>query len=185
MLPRQPGSGRTPVVLFVDDSQPEVAKLHLVLDDRMRADDQLRLALPLLAGENISARFVVPTVAASVDLVVHLGIDEHGVDFVQHGERRRLAARTVLWAAGVQVSGKEEDESDGELTVSVVDFSLGAKLMPTFGQVSPYVGAGLNYANMKVEVGGADASNSEVGLNLLGVVEVGATGVGEPPGRVS
>ena len=31
--------------------------------------------LPLLAGENISARFVVPTVAASVDLVVHLGID--------------------------------------------------------------------------------------------------------------
>ena len=35
--------------------------------------------LPLLAGENISARFVVPTVAASVDLVVHLGIDSHGV----------------------------------------------------------------------------------------------------------
>ncbi|WP_241153864.1 CpaF family protein [Nocardioides pantholopis] len=35
--------------------------------------------LPLLAGENISARFVVPTVAASLDLVVHLGIDEHGV----------------------------------------------------------------------------------------------------------
>lgn len=35
--------------------------------------------LPLLAGENISARFVVPTVAASVDLVVHLGIDPQGV----------------------------------------------------------------------------------------------------------
>jgi pilus assembly protein CpaF len=35
--------------------------------------------LPLLAGENISARFVVPTVAASVDLVVHLGIDAHDV----------------------------------------------------------------------------------------------------------
>ena len=35
--------------------------------------------LPLLAGENISARFVVPTVASSVDLVVHLGIDERGV----------------------------------------------------------------------------------------------------------
>jgi len=34
--------------------------------------------LPLLAGENISARFVVPTVAASVDLVVHLGIDAQG-----------------------------------------------------------------------------------------------------------
>ena len=35
--------------------------------------------LPLLAGENISARFVVPTVAASVDLVIHLGIDTSGV----------------------------------------------------------------------------------------------------------
>src|SRR5690242_6794351 len=35
--------------------------------------------LPLLAGDNVSARFVVPTVAAGVDLVVHLGIDQHGV----------------------------------------------------------------------------------------------------------
>jgi pilus assembly protein CpaF len=34
--------------------------------------------LPLLAGENVSASFVVPTVAASVDLVVHLGMDATG-----------------------------------------------------------------------------------------------------------
>ncbi|MDT4922625.1 MAG: pilus assembly protein CpaF [Pseudonocardiales bacterium] len=34
--------------------------------------------LPLLAGENVSAAFVVPTVAASVDLVVHLSIDASG-----------------------------------------------------------------------------------------------------------
>jgi pilus assembly protein CpaF len=34
--------------------------------------------LPLLAGENVSAAFVVPTVAASVDLVVHLGADNRG-----------------------------------------------------------------------------------------------------------
>ena len=34
--------------------------------------------LPLLAGENISARFVVPTVASLVDLVVHLGLDNSG-----------------------------------------------------------------------------------------------------------
>ena len=34
--------------------------------------------LPLLAGENVSAAFVVPTVAASVDLVVHLGTDHRG-----------------------------------------------------------------------------------------------------------
>jgi pilus assembly protein CpaF len=35
--------------------------------------------LPLLAGENISARFVVPTVVASVDRVIRCGIDQHGV----------------------------------------------------------------------------------------------------------
>ncbi|WP_375482357.1 CpaF family protein [uncultured Jatrophihabitans sp.] len=34
--------------------------------------------LPLLAGENVSAGFVVPTVATSVDLVVHLGLDASG-----------------------------------------------------------------------------------------------------------
>jgi pilus assembly protein CpaF len=34
--------------------------------------------LPLLAGENVSASFVVPTVAASVDLVVHLALDASG-----------------------------------------------------------------------------------------------------------
>lgn len=34
--------------------------------------------LPLLAGENVSDRFVVPTVAGSIDVVVHLGLDARG-----------------------------------------------------------------------------------------------------------
>ncbi len=34
--------------------------------------------LPLLAGENIGSAFVVPTVASSVDLVVHVGLDGKG-----------------------------------------------------------------------------------------------------------
>ena len=34
--------------------------------------------LPLLAGENVSAAFVVPTVAASIDLVIHLAMDAGG-----------------------------------------------------------------------------------------------------------
>ena len=42
---------------------------------------QPRVAHPLsgVGGGEHLARFVVPTVASSVDLVVHLGIDEHGV----------------------------------------------------------------------------------------------------------
>jgi pilus assembly protein CpaF len=34
--------------------------------------------LPLLAGENVSAAFVVPTVASAIDLVVHLEVDSGG-----------------------------------------------------------------------------------------------------------
>lgn len=34
--------------------------------------------LPLLAGENVSSSFVLPTVAASIDLVVHLDLDREG-----------------------------------------------------------------------------------------------------------
>ncbi|MHB1491531.1 MAG: ATPase, T2SS/T4P/T4SS family, partial [Cellulomonas sp.] len=34
--------------------------------------------LPLLAGENVSDRFIVPTVASAIDVVVHLGLDRHG-----------------------------------------------------------------------------------------------------------
>lgn len=39
--------------------------------------------LPLLAGDNIGSRFVVPTVASSVDLVVHTGISTDGVRAVR------------------------------------------------------------------------------------------------------
>lgn len=44
------------------------------------ATDALRklTTLPLLAGRNIDAAFVVPTVAASIDLVVHAELDRSG-----------------------------------------------------------------------------------------------------------
>ena len=39
--------------------------------------------LPLLAGENVGSRFVVPTVAGCIDLVVHLALDARGRRRVQ------------------------------------------------------------------------------------------------------
>ncbi len=39
--------------------------------------------LPLLAGENISYSFIVPTVASAIDLVLHVGIDASGVRKVE------------------------------------------------------------------------------------------------------
>lgn len=46
--------------------------------------------LLLLAGENVSDRFVVPTVATAIDLVVHLGVDDDG----------RRVVREVLGVTG-------------------------------------------------------------------------------------
>lgn len=52
--------------------------------------------LPLLAGENVGHAFVVPTVAASVDLVVHVAADHTG-----HRQVREVAALPGRVEAGV------------------------------------------------------------------------------------
>ncbi len=57
--------------------------------------------LPLLAGENVSAGFVVPTVASSIDLVVHVELSGDG--------RRRV--REVLAVPGRVEDGVVETAS--------------------------------------------------------------------------
>ncbi|HET6627781.1 MAG TPA: ATPase, T2SS/T4P/T4SS family [Nocardioidaceae bacterium] len=64
------------LLLALNSGLPGMASLHA---NSAREALVKMCTLPLLAGENISARFVVPTVASSVDLVVHLGIDNAGV----------------------------------------------------------------------------------------------------------
>src|SRR3954449_2507189 len=64
------------LLLALNAGLPGMASLHA---NSAREALVKLCTLPLLAGENISSRFVVPTVAASVDLVVHLGIDTEGV----------------------------------------------------------------------------------------------------------
>lgn len=64
------------LLLALNAGLPGMASLHA---NSAREALVKMCTLPLLAGENISSRFVVPTVASSVDLVVHLGIDTDGV----------------------------------------------------------------------------------------------------------
>jgi pilus assembly protein CpaF len=64
------------LLLALNAGLPGMASLHA---NSAREALVKMCTLPLLAGENISARFVVPTVASSVDLVVHLGMDGRGV----------------------------------------------------------------------------------------------------------
>jgi len=64
------------LLLALNAGLPGMASLHA---NSAREALVKMCTLPLLAGENIGARFVVPTVATSVDLVVHISIDTSGV----------------------------------------------------------------------------------------------------------
>lgn len=64
------------LLLALNSGLPGMATLHA---NSAREALVKLCTLPMLAGENISSRFVVPTVAASVDLIVHLGLDADGV----------------------------------------------------------------------------------------------------------
>jgi pilus assembly protein CpaF len=68
------------LLLALNAGLPGMASLHA---NSAREALVKMCTLPLLVGENISARFVVPTVASSVDLVVHLGIGPDGVRRVE------------------------------------------------------------------------------------------------------
>ena len=68
------------LLLALNAGLPGMASLHA---NSAREALVKMCTLPLLAGENISARFVVPTVASSVDLVVHLGIGPDGTRRVE------------------------------------------------------------------------------------------------------
>ncbi|WP_310964357.1 CpaF family protein [Nocardioides terrisoli] len=67
------------LLLALNSGLPGMATLHA---NSAREALVKMCTLPLLAGENVSARFVVPTVASSVDIVVHLGLDHSGARHV-------------------------------------------------------------------------------------------------------
>jgi pilus assembly protein CpaF len=80
------------LLLALNSGLPGMATLHA---NSAREALVKMCTLPLLAGENVSARFVVPTVASAVDLVVHLGVD---------ADRRRRVNEIVA------VPGRVEDD---------------------------------------------------------------------------
>ena len=63
------------LLLALNAGLPGMASLHA---NSARQALVKMCTLPLLAADNIGARFVVPTVASSVDLVAHLSIDTDG-----------------------------------------------------------------------------------------------------------
>ncbi|NNG39206.1 CpaF family protein [Flexivirga sp. ID2601S] len=63
------------LLIALNSGLPGMATLHA---NSAREAIVKMCTLPLLAGPNVSSTFVVPTVAASIDLVVHLALDRDG-----------------------------------------------------------------------------------------------------------
>ncbi len=63
------------LLIALNSGLPGMASIHA---NSAREAITKMCTLPLLAGENVGARFVVPTVAGCVDLVVHVALDADG-----------------------------------------------------------------------------------------------------------
>jgi pilus assembly protein CpaF len=81
------------LLVAMNSGMPSMATLHA--NSAREAVTKL-CTLPLLAGQNISADFVVPTVAGCVDIVVHLATDHSGSRTV-----RQIAAVSGRVESGV------------------------------------------------------------------------------------
>lgn len=71
--------------------------------------------LPLLAGENVSDRFVVPTVASAVDLVVHLGLSRAADGIVRRQVREIVAVTGRVEEGRIETAGIFDRDADGDL----------------------------------------------------------------------
>ncbi|WP_286928114.1 MULTISPECIES: CpaF family protein [Aeromicrobium] len=85
------------LLLALNSGLPGMASIHA--NSAKQALVKL-CTLPLLAGENVSAGFVVPTVATAVDIVIHTGIDAAG----------RRAVREIVATTGRAENGIIEAE---------------------------------------------------------------------------
>jgi pilus assembly protein CpaF len=100
------------LLIALNSGIPGMASLHA--NSAREAVTKL-CTLPLLAGENVTTGFVVPTVGACVDLVVHLDLDGHG--------RRRV--REI-----VAVTGRTEG---GAVEMAEIYTSIGGRLVRAEG----------------------------------------------------
>jgi pilus assembly protein CpaF len=90
--------------------------------------------LPLLAGENISHKFIAPTVASAIDLIVHVSLDSQGVRRVK--ELASLTGRyendraeiETLW----QWNGTDYERGIGSLPHSEKFAAIGLPLATWF-----------------------------------------------------
>lgn len=95
------------LLIALNSGNPGMATIHA---NSAREAVVKMCTLPLLAGENVSDRFVVPTVASSVDLVLHLDLDARG-----RRRTREIVALSGRVEEGVIETSALFERRDGEL----------------------------------------------------------------------
>lgn len=106
------------LLLALNSGQPGMATIHA----NSAREAILKLCtLPLLAGENVSSDFVVPTVASSIDLIVQVNRDHRGVRRLHEvvaltgdvDARQPISVPLVRWERGEwRVKGRHLPKQD-------------------------------------------------------------------------
>ncbi|GAA1805540.1 CpaF family protein [Nesterenkonia flava] len=122
------------MLIALNSGQPGMATVHA----NSASDALMKICtLPLLAGENITRSFIIPTVASCIDLVVHCVRDASGQRYVQQ----------VLG-----IGGRVEDET---IETSVLFLHDGSTLQPSATGVFDH--PKLSVAARRILVGGGAA----------------------------
>jgi len=136
------GAEALDLLLALNAGVPGLATVHA--NAAREALGKLSL-LPLLAGENVTSQFVVPTLASSIDLVCHVHRDSRGRRFLSEVialpgrvEGTRIEA-SQLWSFDGRLleRGAGSIEDDGRFAAAGVDVGalLGAELPDAGGAI--------------------------------------------------
>jgi pilus assembly protein CpaF len=95
------------LLIAMNSGMPSMCSLHA---NSARAALAKMCLLPMLAGNNVSAEFVVPTVATVVDIVVHIALEPDG-----HRQVQSIASVTGRCEGNMIEMGEVFALSDGRL----------------------------------------------------------------------
>jgi pilus assembly protein CpaF len=104
------------LLIALNSGLPGMATIHA--NSAKDAISKLQ-TLPLLAGENISHKFIAPIVAAAIDLVIHLSIAPDGVRRIM--EVAHVTGRIELDRVEVENLYKYSAKSKTGYTKSLID----------------------------------------------------------------
>jgi len=100
------------LLIAMNSGMPSMCSLHA---NSARAALSKMCLLPMLAGNNVSAEFVIPTVAAVVDIVVHTALDPHG-----HRQVQSIASVTGRCEGNTIEMGEVFQSINGQLVTTGV-----------------------------------------------------------------